>query len=559
MRICALVIVQWVTYIQLYSQHEADHWYFSDGATLQFQKGNIVVLNNSKITYSEPAASISDCIGNLLFYTDGNKVWNKNHDLMINGTGLIGHYSATQGALIIPWPGSCGLFYVFTLDAIEHGFANGLNYSVVDIKSQNDVGEVVSKNNALYPFASEKMTAVYHSDRNSVWLITHEMYSNKFFTYRIKESGLDIIPVISIVGDTLTRLMALGQMKASPDGSRVAYATLVPSEIHLFDFDHVTGVLSNPKIIDATAFKGSSLYGLEFSPDSKQLYVTKHDVDYLNLPGYLYQLDLSFTNANEILNSAIIVGNNKPPSDMRGLQLTNDGRIMVCKNLSNFYGIIHEPNKRGTASRYEDQALTTGKFLSHWTFPNLISSYFSPTFNSSIKAGFKLSNALCTGEAISIQNHSVNASQYYWDFGNGDVSFEQIPIYQYEDTGTYQIKLIAENGYCCSDTFVQQVYVNNCDERIFIPNSFSPNGDNINDYFEIFGNTITQFSIHIYDRWGNLVFSDSKENPDSGMNQLWNGKVDDEACLPGVYIYTIEVGFQTGNKKTVSGNISLLR
>ncbi len=543
----------------LIGQHETDNWYFSDGAALQFRNGTITTLNNSQIVFAEPASSISDCRGNLLFYTDGNKVWNSQHRLMVNGFGLNGHYSSTQGALIVPWPGKCNLFYIFTLDAIEHGFANGLNYSLVDIEQQNQEGEIISKNNLLYTFASEKMTAVHHSDGIRFWVISHEMRSNRFMVYQVNESGLDTMPVISQTGGVLSNPnMALGQMKASPDGSKVALVTLYPSEIHILDFDSSTGKLSNPKILDAVGLNGSALYGLEFSPDSKLLYVARHDIDYISKSGFLYQLDLSYSNSTEILNSALVVGMNTPLTDLRGLQLTNDGRIMVCKNLSDYYGIIRNPNVRGAACNYEDHALSTGIFLSYWTFPDFVASYFSNAYNSEVSSRIEINNPVCTGEILQVQNKSNHAVNYLWDFGNGDFSTEKNPNYKFADTGNFQIRLIASNDHCCADTSIVEIHVKTCNENLFVPNSFSPNGDQINDYFGIVGPTITGFSIVIYDRWGNQVFEDSQVQSYLKLDRIWDGKAHGYKCLPGVYIYKLEASFESGSKKIIAGNITLV-
>ena len=76
-----------------------------------------------QLTTNEGCATISSSTGDLLFYTDGITIWNKNHIIMSNGTGLMGDPSSTQSATIVPLPGSSTLYYVFTLDA--YGHSNG--------------------------------------------------------------------------------------------------------------------------------------------------------------------------------------------------------------------------------------------------------------------------------------------------------------------------------------------------------------------------------------------------------------------------------------------------
>jgi hypothetical protein len=123
------------------AQKQGNIWYFGTHAGLDFNSGIPVPLSNGQ-TYTpdgtpiEGTAVMSDNTGLLLFYTNGNKIWNKNHQLMPNGDSILSTFSSTQGALIVPQPGSSRYFYVFTvddfyLDKLKYGF----RYSIVDISS----------------------------------------------------------------------------------------------------------------------------------------------------------------------------------------------------------------------------------------------------------------------------------------------------------------------------------------------------------------------------------------------------------------------------------------
>jgi hypothetical protein len=74
-----------------FSQGEANIWYFGQNAGLDFNGGSPVALTNGQLATDEGCATISDTNGQLLFYTDGITVYNKNHSIMANGTGLTGH------------------------------------------------------------------------------------------------------------------------------------------------------------------------------------------------------------------------------------------------------------------------------------------------------------------------------------------------------------------------------------------------------------------------------------------------------------------------------------
>lgn len=125
-----------------YAQKEANFWYFGEYAGLNFGLGVPVALTDGALDTGEGCSSISTGSGNLLFYTDGTTVWNKNHQVMENGTGLHGHSSSTQSGLIVPNPSNTNIYYIFTVDAKDNNLFYGLQYSVVDISANGGLGRV---------------------------------------------------------------------------------------------------------------------------------------------------------------------------------------------------------------------------------------------------------------------------------------------------------------------------------------------------------------------------------------------------------------------------------
>jgi hypothetical protein len=97
----------------VFSQGETDNWYFGQNAGLNFATNPPTPLLDGELDTNEGCAVLSDSDGNLLFYTDGSTVWNRNHDIMMNGTGLLGDSSSTQSAIIIPKPEDNNIFYIF--------------------------------------------------------------------------------------------------------------------------------------------------------------------------------------------------------------------------------------------------------------------------------------------------------------------------------------------------------------------------------------------------------------------------------------------------------------
>jgi hypothetical protein len=98
---------------------EAWHWTFGDSCAIDFSTGT-PVTGTCSIKTTEGCASISDQnTGQLLFYTDGTKAWDKNNNQMPNGFGMIGGQgTSTQTALIVPKPGSSTIYYLISADRI---------------------------------------------------------------------------------------------------------------------------------------------------------------------------------------------------------------------------------------------------------------------------------------------------------------------------------------------------------------------------------------------------------------------------------------------------------
>ncbi|MGB5024107.1 MAG: gliding motility-associated C-terminal domain-containing protein [Saprospiraceae bacterium] len=90
-------------------------------------------------------------------------------------------------------------------------------------------------------------------------------------------------------------------------------------------------------------------------------------------------------------------------------------------------------------------------------------------------------------------------------------------------------------------------------DRVIIPNAFSPNGDNINDFWEPFiGSDYTIKQCTIYDRWGNMVYQ-------TKSSIIWDGRYNDLPCIPGVYIYCIELQNNINQIKKRSGDLTIIR
>ena len=120
----------------VFGQKQGNIWYFGDHAGLDFNSGSPVAITNGQTylvdNHNEGTSVICDSAGALLFYSNGQQIWNKNHVTMFNGYNLLGHLSSTHAAFIVPLPGSERLFYLFTADAF---YLHDLVYGFRDRKS----------------------------------------------------------------------------------------------------------------------------------------------------------------------------------------------------------------------------------------------------------------------------------------------------------------------------------------------------------------------------------------------------------------------------------------
>lgn len=156
---------------------------------------------------------------------------------------------------------------------------------------------------------------------------------------------------------------------------------------------------------------------------------------------------------------------------------------------------------------------------------------------------------------ITFENKSINEAKILWKFGDGESSVENLVQHRYEDTGRYEVLLIATNSLGCNDTAKQTVYVLE-DFRIYVPNAFSPNGDSFNDSWKPVGLGITKYDVKVYDRWGQMVF----ESED--FEEYWKGdyRKNGRTVPEGAYKYVIHVvDYAKDEVKTFTGFVNVIK
>lgn len=421
---------------QTNAQHQTDKWYFGVLAGVDFTPSLPVALTNGVLNTSEGCSSISDSSGNLLFYSDGQTVWNRIHTVMPNGTGLLAGITCTQAALIVPKPGTSNLFFEFTLD--DTGGVNGLRYSVIDMTLDGGMGDVTAEKNVfIRNNLTEKLTGVAKANGTDYWIAVHENGNDTFYVYSLTAAGLDTNAVISHVGIVHSNAQiqnTYGQMKFSPCGDMLALAAGYLNTVEVFHFDNSTGIVSSFVSIPMTAH----VYGIEFSADESMLYVSTYD------PGQtLVQFDLTSGVPATIIASQAQIS---ITSDIYGLQLARDEKIYVCKSFSQWLGVVNNPEVAGFGCNYVDNGIDLDPLFNGVTsalsLPGFIQSWLKGEGACS-PSGVE---AVRRSEKVNVFPNPANNEVYFSGLSGNEIiriynSFGKITQTVYADSDHQQINI----------------------------------------------------------------------------------------------------------------------
>lgn len=587
------------------AQGENNVWAFGKGLGLDFTSGNPVSIGTSLYTV-EGSASVCGKNGKLKFYSDGQKVFNRNHKQMPDGFGLLTDLSMTQGVAIVPLVNDTNKFYLFVLHSTGNTAPYYLNYSVVDMSLDGGLGNIIStqKNITIDDSLSEKMI-VTKASGCAYWLIVHKYHSPSFHAFKIEGPGIHEKPVVSNTIFTGTGKFGIGEMKVSPDNKKIALANWVSrgqtGSIELFNFDSTSGKVDGYALIDSS--RQYAAYGISFSPDNKKLYAA-YGEDEPRPPYPLVQYnitplpDIGMVRASKTTLATAY--------NWAGMRLYRD-KIYVLKsaNVSCAIGVINDPDNIGTACNFRDSLFVfySSTFglgnpvpetlpvrsrkidtsaciaLDYAGVPGYASytwsdgySGYSRKIEAPARYWVKSSNGSCGAEIIdtlniskkefkmnlgedialcktnsAILNCPVRDAQYLWSNGATTPSIE---VYQ---SDVYWVK-VAQGDCIASDTI--QVSVGNCEKCILIPNSFTPDADGRNDIFHpIITCPVLRYQIKIFNRYGQHIFSSG--DPAKG----WDGHFNGQQLEIGTYFYLINVTFnQPGAREELfKGDINLLR
>jgi gliding motility-associated-like protein len=319
------------------------NWYFGANAGITFTGGVPQALTNGNLRTVEGCATRSGPDGQLLLYTDGSTIWNKQHTVITDATNLGGNPYSTQSALIVPYQNSAADFYVFSVSQTD------VSYARVRLLANNGQGGITEKNRSLTTNSTEKITTVYHCNNLNHWIITHERGNATFRANLINDNGLITSPIVSDVGSV--HKQSKGYLQPSHDGRTLVVAVSDSTGggfLELLDFDNTTGKITNPRKLQTPEIAGA--YGVVFSPDNSLVYLS-------TMGGKtVYQIRVS----DMTITARLTVPSAGSSPGIGALQLGIDSRIYGTQPGADHLFAIPQPNQVGSGCGLIAQAVHLG-------------------------------------------------------------------------------------------------------------------------------------------------------------------------------------------------------
>ena len=345
-----------------------NNWIFGFNSGLDFSTNPPTPTSSNLIGTYEGCASISDKNGNLLFYTDGQTIWDNAN--FSKATGLLGDSSSTQSAIIVPDPSNSDQYYVLTMDGSSNSappfnhFNGGLYNVITGSFIKLSTLMTLPSTNGFSP--AEKITAIQHKNCKDYWVLTILQKGNDgnttgsgiskgigtFRIFKINSSGIQHhidIPIDIEIDE-------VGYLKSSNNLQNIVIANGRNNNVLVYPFDNSTGLIniSGLKLVKSKY----GVYGVEFSPNSNLLYYGTLSPGNGTGTGYIYQVDF----LNNLTSTKVGTFRNKGGRYAIGaLQLGIDNRIYIAKDGEKYLGAIENPDILGTGCNVNNNFITLPK------------------------------------------------------------------------------------------------------------------------------------------------------------------------------------------------------
>jgi len=434
----------------VFAQGEWNNWYFGNKAGLNFQPNPPSVLLNSGLNYQGGIAVVSDSSGQLLFYSNGFRIYNRNHTLMLNADGLAGIMGPfLQTVYAAPFIDDANKYYVFTITTNPTTGEFGLFYSVVDMTLDNGLGGVVAGQKNIHAPGGDivrfVIKGIRHENKRDFWLLTQEYLSsniNRYLAFLVDQNGIHP-PVIS--NSSVPRSLAYGnsQFAISQSGTKLIgqYGSQI---LENCNFNAATGVVTP---LFTFSFPELALFELTmcFSWSGNKLYVSQCKSEYPSYSYFLYQLDASLTDSAAFAASLVKISR---CNYFGVLAMGKDSKIYITERSENgsihnkdSLSIIHNPELPGSSCNFEENAISLQGRECRDGLPHFLQRYFAYINH----AGY------CQGIPVTFEpNTWPPPDSLWWNFGDptsGTANFsnDSTPEHIFSSAGTFTVQMIVRH------------------------------------------------------------------------------------------------------------------
>jgi len=450
------------------TNQEGAKWFFGNNAGLDFSGGSPRPITDGQLNTPEGTSAISNSKGKLLFYTDGLRVYTREHGIMPSkDTSLLGgSQNSSQSALIVPQPTCRGceyLYYIFTTSEING--QKQLSYSIVDMRRNGGRGEVTRKNiplnNPNVNPTTERIVSVRNDKDSTYWIVSRDFKSNVFRVYHSTPAGLQESGVFPLGQSENLPSQAEGYMKFSGRDSTGLrnLAVVIPgpprNQVQVFKFNDSLGRIIGPPLTLDLGPAPPKAYGVEFSPDGSKMYVSLQGDSAQKAPSRLWQFDLSLKDSSRVADSKILI-DSSATQVYGALQIGSDGRIYLAVKDSPFLGVINDPDQDSQQEvGFVLNGINLGGKISQLGLPNFVQNFTNESTGPGFTYADTCSNRPTTFTASPLCDPIKDT--YTWNFGDGTAPVSSSQMEQkhtFTKAGTYRVSLNLKNK--CKDTTITQ-------------------------------------------------------------------------------------------------------
>jgi hypothetical protein len=424
------------------------NWHFGHGVGLRFDPDTIYEVPTSINTH-EAAAVHSDADGNLLLYSNGEKIWDANHQVIHNGYLALGHNSSRMGSVFVYHEDNPDSIYLFNT---YYNLSTTKEFSVNLIVKEADTFRIVYKDSVLMYSVCEPIAVVKADNRRDVWVIVQEFGANNLYSYMLTAHGIIPCPVVSKSYSTPfgSPHAAFFNFAFSSDGKYLLKTNtnlfpIADIKVELYKFDNNTGFLNYMFGFSNLSYP---VFGISFSHNNSNIYIVERD-------SHLIRCNFNpLDSISTISSMKKVFINEENKAELQKFTYKNSIGLSIGL-LTELPFILNSNDTDTLYLKRGEIGLTNG--LTYVGLPNFNQSfYFSPSINFSLKLDCVLNTIQFYGQ------DTFNAINHSWLITKQSAipitADTKAPLIKFEDTGTYQVRYIASN-VSRSDTVIKTIEI----------------------------------------------------------------------------------------------------